>query len=57
MGTGAWVKVDATNARKDAFQKGATGYYRLEDLHTDPKFVGEGTRFCWTNTGNENAKN
>jgi hypothetical protein len=52
VGNGAWIAVDPTKAREDADAKGATGYYRPEDLHLDPSFTG-GARFCWTNTGNE----
>ena len=56
IGVGAWVRVGAW-ARADAFARGATGYYRPEDLHLDPIYTGEGVRFCWTDTGNEDAKN
>ena len=56
VGEAAWVKVDALNARSDANAKKATGDYRPEDLHSDPKYKREGVRFCWTNTGNEDAK-
>jgi len=55
-GNALWIEVDPTNARTDANAKGATGYYRPEDLHMDP-MVSEGVRFCWTNTGNEGGKN
>ncbi len=57
IGDGAWVKVDASLARSDADMKGATGYYRPEDGHFDPAYAGPGVRFCWTNTGNESARN
>jgi hypothetical protein len=57
IGEGAWVKVDGAQARVDAHNKGATGYYRPEDAHFDPLYDGPGVRFCWTNTGNESAKN
>ena len=57
IGQGAWVQVDGANARVDAHNKGATGYYRPEDGHFDPMYAGEGVRFCWTNTGNEGAEN
>jgi secreted PhoX family phosphatase len=57
IGNAAWVEVTAADARKDADAKGATGYYRPEDLHTDPVYTGPGLRFCWTNTGNEGAGN
>ncbi|MCV2870197.1 PhoX family protein [Defluviimonas sp. WL0002] len=55
VGNALWVEIDPTNARADADAKGATGFYRPEDLHADPTFAGEGVRFCWTNTGNEGA--
>lgn len=55
VGVGAWVEVDALSARSEAGAHGATGYYRPEDLHEDTGYAGEGLRFCWTNTGNEDA--
>jgi hypothetical protein len=57
IGAGDWIEIDAKNARADADQKGATGFYRPEDLHADPVYAGEGIRFCFANTGNEGAKN
>jgi secreted PhoX family phosphatase len=57
IGNAAWVEVSAATAPKDADDKGATGYYRPEDLHADPSFAGPGARFCWTNTGNQGVKN
>ncbi|MBK7592159.1 MAG: DUF839 domain-containing protein [Betaproteobacteria bacterium] len=57
IGQGAWVRVSGANARVDAHNKGATGFYRPEDGHFDPLYVGPGVRFCWTNTGNEGARN
>lgn len=58
-GNGAWVEINAAAARADALAKGATGYYRPEDLHQDPLFHEPArpgaVRFCWTNTGNERA--
>lgn len=57
IGNAAWIPVSPANARMDADMLGATGYYRPEDLHKDPVYSGEGVRFCWTNTGNEDAKN
>ncbi len=57
VGNGAWIPVDAANARFDADALGVTGYYRPEDLHRDPSWTGPGVRFCWTNTGNEDAGN
>lgn len=57
IGKGAWIEIDPANARVDAGVKGATGYYRPEDLHEDPSYVGPGIRFCGANTGNEDAHN
>lgn len=61
IGNAAWIGVNATTARTDADAAGATGYYRPEDLHQDPMYQDEtnpeAVRFCWTNTGNEGAKN
>lgn len=61
IGNAAWVPVNAATARADANSAGATGYYRPEDLHQDPMYQDEANpeavRFCWTNTGNEDAKN
>lgn len=61
IGNGAWVPVNAATARADANTVGATGYYRPEDLELDPMFKDaanpDAVRFCWTNTGNEGAKN
>lgn len=56
VGHSAWSKVIPANARIDANAKGATGFYRPEDLHSDPTYTGDGVRFCWTNTGNEGAE-
>ncbi len=56
VGNGSWVAVSAADARRDANNHGATGYYRPEDLHRDPAWRGEGVRFCWTNTGREAAR-
>ena len=56
-GTAIWIEVDPRKARADANEKGATGYYRPEDLHVDPVYAGEGVRFCWANTGREAAQN
>ena len=55
-GNALWIEVDPSRARAEADAKGATGYYRPEDLQIDPS-VTEGVRFCWTNTGNEGGKN
>ncbi len=61
VGSGTWVQVNAATARYDAHVKGATGYYRPEDLHRDPMFKSpehpNAVRFCWTNTGNEDVFN
>jgi secreted PhoX family phosphatase len=57
IGKGAWIEVDPANARADALAKGATGYYRPEDLHADKSYKGPGIRFCGANTGNEGAEN
>lgn len=57
VGHAAWVRVIPEQARIDANAKGATGYYRPEDLHSDPAYTGEGVRFCWANTGREAAEN
>lgn len=57
VGQGAWIAVTAANARVDANNAGATGYYRPEDLHDDPDYQGPGLRFCWTNTENAEAEN
>jgi hypothetical protein len=59
VGSGGWVEVVAPLARSDADAQGATGYYRPEDLHRDPRFADpnnpQAVRFCWANTGNEAA--
>lgn len=57
VGRAAWIEVDPTKARAEADTRGATGYYRPEDMDRDPLYVGPGVRFCWTNTGNEGARN
>jgi len=61
VGNAAWVPVSAANARGDADSAGATGHYRPEDLHQDPKYhnpaAPEAIRVCWTDTGNEEAFN
>lgn len=57
VGHAAWVEVDPAKARAEADAKGATGFYRPEDLHLDPVYAGEGVRFCWADTGNEGARN
>ena len=56
IGVSGWVKVDAFNARISANERGATGFYRPEDLHKDPTYQG-GVRFCWANTGRSSAAN
>ena len=61
IGNAAWLPVNAATARADAYAKGATGYYRPEDLHQDLMYTNstnpEAVRFCWSNTGNETAFN
>jgi hypothetical protein len=61
VGQGTWVEVNASTARADADTRGATGYYRPEDLHRDSMFSDKdfpgAVRFCWTNTGREKAYN
>ncbi len=56
-GNALWIEVDPTAARAEADARGATGYYRPEDLHLDPAHAGDGVRFCFTNTGNEGGRN
>jgi len=56
VGNATWVEVDPTKARKDANDKGATGFYRPEDLHQDLTYTA-GARFCFSNTGNDVAGN
>lgn len=60
VGNAAWVSVNAGTARADARNAGATGYYRPEDLHRDPRFADpanpDALRVCWTNTGNEGTQ-
>ena len=60
VGNAAWLSVGAATARTDAGNVRATGYYRPEDLHEDPLFRDpanpDAVRFCWTNTGNEDAQ-
>jgi len=51
VGVGAWVRVDASTARADARERGATGFHRSEDLHRDPLYDGPGIRVCWAVTG------
>jgi len=53
--TTAWVEIpDPGNARALAYERGATGYCRPEDLHVDresPLYKGsDGILWCWTNT-------
>jgi len=55
VGNASWVSVNPLNARVDANNAQATGYYRPEDMHLDPGYTGNGVRFCWTNTGRSNA--
>ena len=55
VGNGAWVHVNAADARFEANANGATGYYRPEDLGPDPKYKGPGVKICWANTQNRSA--
>jgi hypothetical protein len=59
VGNAAWLAVNPTTARGDANAKGATGFYRPEDLEQDPNFTdpdnADAIRFCWTNTQEEDA--
>lgn len=57
VGAAGWIAIDPFKAREAAQAAAATGYYRPEDLHADPVYAGPGARFCWTNTGNEGARN
>jgi len=61
IGNAAWVLVNAATARADANTAGATGYYRPEDLHQDLRYQNaanpDAVRFCWANTGSDDAKN
>lgn len=61
IGMGAWIAVNAATARAEANSKGATGFYRPEDLELDPLYSDAANpgvvRFCWTNTGNEEVGN
>ncbi len=57
IGKAGWLEVDPVKVRAQANEKGATGYYRPEDLHQDVAYKGDGARFCFTNTGNEGARN
>lgn len=54
-GRAEWVTVDPATARPDANRFGATGFYRPEDMDSDPN--SDDVRFCWTNTGNRSALN
>jgi hypothetical protein len=59
VGNAAWISVIAAAARTEADTKGATGFYRPEDLEQDPNFNdpdnAQAIRFCWTNTQSEDA--
>lgn len=57
VGVAAWVEVDPVYARTSAHSRGATGYYRPEDLHSDPLYKGPGVRWCVANTGRFDAYN
>jgi hypothetical protein len=59
VGNAAWIAVNAAAARSEADARGATGFYRPEDLEQDPNFEDPDNeaaiRFCWTNTQSEDA--
>lgn len=59
VGNAAWIPVNAAAARSEANTKGATGYYRPEDLHLDPLYNDPenpaAINFCWTNTQDPDA--
>ncbi len=59
VGNAAWIAVTAASARSSANSNKATGFYRPEDLHQDPKFSDpdnpKAIRFCWTDTQDESA--
>lgn len=62
VGSGVWVAIDnPRNATAEADAKGATGYYRPEDLHGDPRYRDPANpnaiRVCWTNTGSASIAN
>ena len=62
IGIAAWISItNPADARAQANTIGATGYYRPEDLHQDLTYADSlnpnAVRFCWTNTGNEDAFN
>jgi secreted PhoX family phosphatase len=60
-GEGRWIELSPSatvTLRADAAAKGATGYYRPEDLEGDSIARTDGSfRFCWTNTGVSARKN
>jgi hypothetical protein len=58
-GQGQWIAIeDPANARAEANEKGATAYYRPEDLHVDPTALAKGiVRVYWVNTGNDSRLN
>lgn len=63
IGKANWIgPINPFNVRDEANALQATGYYRPEDSHRDQMYVApenfpSSVRFCWTNTGNETAKN
>jgi hypothetical protein len=61
VGLAGWIPVNATTARSDANAKGATGYYRPEDMDQDRTYSDpnnpNAVRFCWTDTGASEAYN
>lgn len=56
-GGGSWVEVNPATSRADANAKGATGFYRPEDMELDTAYDSEGVRFCWANTGRHKNDN
>lgn len=60
VGNAAWIAVEAGSARTLANERGATGYYRPEDLERDPRYADtehpDAVRFCWANTGYAGAQ-
>lgn len=60
VGNAAWIAVAAGTARAQAHARGATGYFRPEDLERDPRYRDaahpDAVRVCWTNTGSAAAQ-
>lgn len=55
VGSAAWIAVEPDAARAQARNRGATGYFRPEDLERDPRYTDpdhpQAVRVCWANTG------